>query len=259
MVLEYYTENINFQLLITTGIFMILGFIYFIYRLKRLVQPINIDDNNGYEHINNNNINNNINNNNNNNNNNINQNNNNNNVNNINNNNNDENKFHIIIQIERDRYNFDININDNIGQFIREKIYPLTNNRDVYLFYQGQLLNQNQKFLFYEHRLSDNVVIICKVRENFNNGNLNNNHYNDNMEQRTQEQLRNDPRSVSIYSICTHICIIFILGFIIFCYKTLKEIFTKQTLFMIQILSILWAISFSNTVTKLIYYKQISY
>ena len=43
MVFESYTENINLQLLITTLLFMILGFIYFIYRLKRLIQPINID------------------------------------------------------------------------------------------------------------------------------------------------------------------------------------------------------------------------
>ena len=228
MVFDSYTENINVQLLITTLFFMILGFIYFIYRLKRLVQPINIDDN---EYINNNNI----------------------------NNNNNERQFHIIIQLERDRYNFDIKLTDNIGQFIREKIYPLTNNRDVYLLFQGQLLNQNQQFLFYEHRLADNIVIICKIRENVGGANLNNNHYNDNMEERTQEQLRNDPKAVSIYSICTHLCIIFILGFIIFCYKAFKEIFTKQTLLMIQILSIVWAISFSNTVTKLVYYKTISY
>ena len=244
MVFESYTENINLQLLITTLLFMILGFIYFIYRLKRLIQPINIDVNNEYEHINNNNVNNN------------------NNQNNIRNNdinNNYERQLNIIIQLERDRYNFDIKITDNIGQFIREKIYPLTNNKDVYLFYQGQLLNQNQQFKFYEHRLTDNMVIICKIRENIGGTNLNNNHYNDNMEERTQEQLRNDPRSVSIYSICTHLCIIFMLGFFIFCYKTFKEIFTKQTLLMIQILSIVWAISFSNTVTKLVYYKIISY
>ena len=249
MVFESYTENINLQLLITTVLFMILGFIYYIYRLKRLVQPINNDENNEYQHINNN-INNNIN---------QNQNNINNNGNNNINNNNNERQLHIIVQLDRDRHNFDIKMTDNIGQFIREKIYPLTNNRDVYLFYQGQLLNHNQQFLFYEHRLSDNIVIICKVRDNIGDANLNNNHYNDSMEERVQEQLRNDPRSVSIYSICTHLCIIFILGFIIFCYKTFKEIFTKKTLLMVQILSILWAISFSNTVTKLVFYKQISY
>ena len=243
------SENINVQLLVTTLIFMVLGFIYFIRRLRRLVQPLYNDGSNNNENINfnnNQNINNNQS---------INNNANNNNINNDNN----VRTFHIVIQIERDRHNFDIKLDDNIGQFVREKLYPLTNNREVYLFYQGQLLNQNQPFSFYEHRLSDNVVIICKIRENANRNNLNNNHYNDNMDERIQEQLRNDPRVVSIYTIFTHIFIIFILGFIIFSYKNFKEIFTKQTLLMTQFLCIIWAISFSNTVTKLFFYKKISY
>ena len=238
-----FLESINIQLLLTTLLFMIIGFIYFIFRIRRLSQPLNIEENN----VNNYNQN-------------INNNQNNNQNNNINNNiNNNVRTFHIVIQIERDRHNFDIRITDNIGQFIREKIYPLTNNRQVYLFYQGQLLNQNQQFSFYEHRLSDNMVIICKVRENANRNNLNNNHYNDNMDEMIQEQLRNDPRAVSIYSIFTHIFIIIILGFIIFSYKTMKEIFTKQTIIMTQLLCIIWAISFSNTVTKLFFYKKIYY
>ena len=249
--LSNFSENINIQLLVTTLIFMVLGFIYFIRRLRRLVQPLNNDGNFNNENINaNNNINNNQN-----------INNNNTNINNNNNINNDNNVriFHIVIQIERSRHNFDIKINDNIGQFVRDKIYPLTNDREVYLFYQGQLLNQNQPFSFYEHRLSDNMVIICQIRENANRNNLNNNHYNDNMDEIIQEQLRNDPRAVSIYTIFTHIFIIFILGFIIFSYKNFKEIFTKQTVLMTQFLCIIWAISFSNTVTKLFFYKKISY
>ena len=103
------------------------------------------------------------------------------------------------------------------------------------------------------------MVIICNIRENINRNNLNNNHYNDNIEEINQAQLRNDPRSVSIYSIFTHICILIVLGFIIFSYKTFKEIFTKQTLIMIQFLSILWALSFSNTISKLMFYRQICY
>ena len=249
MVLEFlgkisdFSDSINIQLLLTTLLFMIIGFIYFILRIRRLSQPLNIEENNANnynQHVNNNQ--------------------NNNQSNNLNNNiNNNVRTFHIVIQIERDRHNFDIRITDNIGQFIREKIYPLTNNRQVYLFYQGQLLNQNQQFSFYEHRLTDNMVIICKIRENANRNDLNNNHYNDNMDEIIQEQLRNDPRAVSIYSIYTHIFIIIILGFIIFSYKTRKDIFTKQTIIMTQLLCIIWAISFSNTVTKLFFYKKIYY
>ena len=240
-----FSENINISLLLTTILFMVVGFLYFFNRLRRLTQPINIEENN-----NNQNLNNNINN----------QNNNQNNNNNINNNiDNNIRTFHILIQIERTRHNFDIKITDNIGQFVKDKLYPLTNNRQVYLFYQGQLLNQNQPFSFYEHRLSDNMVIICQIRENRNRNHLNDNHYNDDRDEMIQEQLRSDPRAVSIYSIYTHIFIIFILGFIIFSYKTFKEIFTKQTILMTQFLCIIWALSFSNTITKLYFYKKISY
>ena len=243
--LKSYKENMNLELLIPTLFFMILGFIYFIFRLRRLRQPINNDNENDY--INNNNE---ANHNNNQNNNNIN--------NNINNNNNNERIFHITIQMERERHNFDIKLSDNIGQFVVQKIYPLTNNRNVYLFYQGQILNQTQPFSFYEHRITDNMVILCKIRENNNRG-QNNNHYDDNINERENEQLRNDPRSVSIYSIFTHIFIMFIFGFLIFSYKSFNEIFTKQTIRMVQILGIIWALSFSNSLSKLIFYKKISY
>jgi hypothetical protein len=246
MEFENVADNINIQLLVTTLTFIVIGFIFFIRRLRRLGEPLHNDNNNLNENINNNNnnINNNVNNN-------INR--------NMNNNNNNGRKYHIGIQIERNRHNFDICINDNIGHFVRDKIYPLTNNREVYLFYQGQLLNQSQNFSFYEHRLSDGMVIICQIRENNNRRNLNNNHYNDNMDERAQEQLRNDPTAVSIYSIFTHIFIIFIISVIIISYKKFREIFTKQSKMMVEFLCIIWALSFSNTLSKLIYYKKISY
>ena len=224
-------ENVNLEILTTTIVFMIISFIYFIYRLKNLAPKINNELNNNQNNDNNN----------------------------INTNNQNEKLFHIIIQIERSRYKFDIKINDNIGRFVREKIYPLSNNREVYLFYQGQLLNQKEKFSFYEHRLSDNMVILCQIRQNVSKRNLNINHYNDSMEDIEKEQLRNDPRTVSIYSIFAHMFIIFILGFIIFSNKTFSEIFTKQIVRIVEIFCIIWAISFSNTITKLIYFKKISY
>ena len=224
-------ENVNLEILTTTIVFMIISFIYFIYRLKNLAPKINNELNNNQNNGNNN----------------------------INTSNKNEKLFHIIIQIERSRYKFDIKINDNIGRFVREKIYPLSNNREVYLFYQGQLLNQKEKFSFYEHRLSDNMVILCQIRQNVSKRNLNINHYNDSMEDIEKEQLRNDPRTVSIYSIFAHMFIIFILGFIIFSNKTFSEIFTKQIVRIVEIFCIIWAISFSNTITKLIYFKKISY
>lgn len=224
-------ENVNLEILTTTIVFMIISFIYFIYRLKNLAPKINNELNNNQNNGNNN----------------------------INTNNQNEKLFHIIIQIERSRYKFDIKINENIGRFVREKIYPLSNNREVYLFYQGQLLNQKEKFSFYEHRLSDNMVILCQIRQNVSKRNLNINHYNDSMEDIEKEQLRNDPRTVSIYSIFAHMFIIFILGFIIFSNKTFSEIFTKQIVRIVEIFCIIWAISFSNTITKLIYFKKISY
>ena len=231
------SENINYEILITTLFFIIIGILYFIHRLRRFGNTLTETENNdaNYSNINNNN-----------------------NHENIHNQNNIK-TINIIIQLERNRYNFTIKLTDNIGQFVREKIYPLTNNKDVYLFFQGQLLNQTQNFSFYEHRLSENMVIIGKIRENNNARNLNTNHYNDNINERLQEQMRNDPQSVSIYTLITHCVIIITLGFIIFSYKTFKEIFTTQTVRTIQLLTIFWAFYFSNAVTKLIYYRKISF
>ena len=48
------TEKINFQLLITTVVFMVIGFIYFIQKLRRLFQPFNFDNNNVNNNFNNN-------------------------------------------------------------------------------------------------------------------------------------------------------------------------------------------------------------
>ena len=242
------SENINIQLLIITIIFMVVGFIYFIHRLRRLFQPFNFDNNNDNSNYINNNAN-------------INHNNMNvnSNQNTNNNRNNNEQTYPIIIELNMQRHHFSIKLSDIIGQFVREKLYPLTNNRNVYLFYQGQLLNQTQPFSVYEHRIIENMVILCRIRENNNESRLNNNHYDDNMRDRQQEQLRNDQRSVSIYSIITHISIIFIFSFIVFSYKKFEGIFTKETKIMVQILCIIWALSFSNTLSKLIFYKQISY
>ena len=52
--LNSYTKNINFELLITTAVFMVAGFIYYIYRLRRLIQPVNIENENNNNHVNNN-------------------------------------------------------------------------------------------------------------------------------------------------------------------------------------------------------------
>ena len=181
---DFLTNQINFQMLLITFLFFIIGFIYFYNNLRNYENSINNFNND-------NNINNNI------------PNNNNNNNNNINNNNNNNDLIHIEIQIETNRHNFTIHKNDFISGFINTKIKPLVNNREVYLFYQGQLLDQNKQFNFYAHRLIENSVIICKVRQNINNNNFNQNHYSDsNYEQNEYEN--DDPKSVSIYSIFTH-------------------------------------------------------
>lgn len=233
------SEDINYEILFTTLIFIVIGLIYFIYRLKRTFREENFENN---FNDNNNNVNSNI-----------------NNINSNNNNSNNSRKYEITIQIEKDRYNFEVDLNQSISQFVREKIYPLTNNKEVYLFYQGQILDQSKQFVFYEHRLSNGIVIICKIRQNVSRVNLNNRHYNDNMDSRIQEQLRNDSQSISIYTIITHTIIIIILGIIIFSYKTFKEIFTAQTLRTVKLLAIFWALCFSNSVTKLFYYRKIAY
>jgi hypothetical protein len=237
---DFLTNQINFQMLLITFLFFIIGFIYFYNNLRNYENSINNFDNN-------NNINNNIPNNN-----------NNNNDNNINNNNNNNDLIHIEIQIETNRHNFTIHKNDFISGFINTKIKPLVNNREVYLFYQGQLLDQNKQFNFYAHRLIENSVIICKVRQNINNNNFNQNHYSDsNYEQNEYEN--DDPKSVSIYSIFTHIVIFIFFVMFVFFYKNMNELITPVTKNYIQICSIIWAVFLSQTISKVIIYKKIVY
>lgn len=244
-------ENINFEILISTLIFLIIGIIFYIYRIKRSMTVLNQNQeeiNNDNNNINSNNINNNL------------DNNNINNNNNIHNNNQNSPSLKILIQIDRNRYNFEVKLSDKIEDFIHQKLFPLTNNREVYLFYQGQILSSSQTFGFYEHRLRDDVVILCKIRENVGGRNLNNNHYSDaNNLNRERERLMYDPQSVSIYNIVTHGIIFVIFCFLVFSYKNFREIFTEQTVKMVKLLAIFWAICLSNTITKVYYYRKIAY
>ena len=239
---DFFTNQINFQMLLITFLFFIIGFIYFYNNLRNYENSIN-NFNNQNNINNNNNNNNNI---------------PNNNNNNSNKNNNNNDLIHIEIQIETNRHNFTIHKNDFISGFINTKIKPLVNNKEVYLFYQGQLLDQNKQFNFYAHRLIENSVIICKVRQNINNNNFNQNHYSDsNYEQNEYEN--DDPKSVSIYSIFTHIVIFIFFVMFVFFYKNMNELITPVTKNYIQICSIIWAVFLSQTISKVIIYKKIVY
>lgn len=241
-------EYINFELLLPTVIFLVLGIIYFIYRIRHSMPILNQNPSDFNNEQFNNNINNN------------NPNINNNSNNNNNNNNQNSPSLKILIQIDRNRYNFEVKLSDNINDFIHQKIFPLTNNREVYLFYQGQILSPSQTFGFYEHRLIEGVVILCKIRENIGERNFNRDHYSDaNNVNRERERLMYDPQSVSVYNIITHGIIFVIFCFLVFGYKNYREIFTDQTVKMVKLLAIFWAICFSNTITKIFYYHKIAY
>ena len=232
---DFLTGQINLQMLLITSLFFVFGFFYFYNKLRNYENPENQSNNNYNNNVINNNNNNN------------------------NNHNNNNDLIHIEIQIETNRHNFSIHKNDFISGFVNTKIKPLVNNKEVYLFYQGQLLDQNKQFNFYAHRLIENSVILCKVRQNINNNNYyNQNHYSDsNYEQNDNEN--NEPNSVSIYSIFTHfIILIFFLMFVFFS-KNMNELITPVTKNLIQICSIIWAVFLSQTLSKVIFYKKVEY
>ena len=69
-------------------------------------------------------------------------------------------KYEITIQIEKDRYNFEVDLNQSISQFVREKIYPLTNNKEVYLFYQGQIWDSYSLIIDIIKKARNKITII---------------------------------------------------------------------------------------------------
>ena len=221
---EYIYGNINWQLFITTSFIFILSLIYFLYRNYHLFDNLPF--------INNQNVNQNI-----------------------NNNPNQSNQNDFIdleFQFEEERKEFKINKNEFIKDFVNREIKPINGNHEVYLFFQGQILDQNKQFKFYEHRFVENAVILCKNRTNQNNY-FNRNHYNDS----NYNEIVNDPKSVSLYTLITHFIILIIFLIIVFSYKTFNEIFSKTTIHLVKIMSIIWVIYFSDAISKLIFYRQI--
>ena len=221
---EYIYGNINWQLFITTSFIFILSLIYFLYRNYHLFDNLPFNNNQNENQ-------------------------------NINNNPNQSNQNDFIdleFQFEEERKEFKINKNEFIKDFVNREIKPINGNHEVYLFFQGQILDQNKQFKFYEHRFVENAVILCKNRTNQNNY-FNRNHYDDS----NYNENINDPKSVSLYTLITHFIILIIFLIIVFSYKTFNEIFSKTTIHLVQITSIIWVIYFSDAISKLIFYRQI--
>ena len=221
---EYIYGNINWQLFITTSFIFILSLIYFLYRNYHLFDNLPFNNNQNENQ-------------------------------NINNNPNQSNQNDFIdleFQFEEERKEFKINKNEFIKDFVNREIKPINGNHEVYLFFQGQILDQNKQFKFYENRFVENDVILCKNRTNQNNY-FNRNHYNDS----NYNEIVNDPKSVSLYTLITHFIILIIFLIIVFSYKTFNEIFSKTTIHLVQIMSIIWVIYFSDAISKLIFYRQI--
>ncbi len=222
---EYISGNINWQLFITISFIFILSLIYFFYRNYHLLDNLPFNQNqNENQNINNNNP-----------------------------NQSNQNDFiDLEFQFEEERKEFKINKNEFIKDFVNREIKPINGNHEVYLFFQGQILDQNKQFKFYEHRFVENAVILCKNRTNQNNY-FNRNHYDDS----NYNENINDPKSVSLYTLITHFIILIFFLIIVFSYKTFKEIFSKTITHLVQLLSIIWVIYFSDALSKLIFYRKI--
>ena len=227
-------DNINYRILFSTIFFLVLGIFYYLYRLKRINEHLEEVNNEAESSANNDPQTSNV-------------------------SNNEIKHFNIYIFINGRKHNFNIRSDQIIKEFIEENVKPLTNNQDVFLIFSGQILKETETFKLYEHRLSDGVVFLSKIKTGENNSNLNNSNYYNDSNANNNDRLLSDPQSVSVYTIFTHVLIIALLSFIIFSYKTCKEIFTRQTIMMIQLLAVFWAFSLSNTIMKLAFYKKIAY
>ena len=169
-------------------------------------------------------------------------------------NNNPSQTINIYIQIQQERKPFTVNTSQKIKEFISTNIQPLLNNQNATLIYQGQVLNANKTFNYYSNRISNGSVLLCRVSQY-------NHQHNDEQEsnEESNNNVYNDRKSVSIYSLLCHGMFLIVAIYLIFCYKNYKQLFTSKTLKMFQIMLVIWAIIFSDCVAKLICYKKIVY
>lgn len=219
-----YSDNINWGILCTTSLFLIMGIIFFLKRLYNLEvrqegnfrsrQNGQSNDNSGFQNL--------------------------------------EDELQIQVQINQERKHFTIRKNENIGSFINTKIKPLINNQNANLIFQGLILDHTKPFTYYQHRIVSGSVLLCQIIRGENN----NAHHNSDGHDNTGSEII-DNQSVSAFTLLLHLMILSITLFLIFCYQTYKEIFDKTTIRLIQAILIVWVIFFSESISKLILYKKI--
>ena len=221
-----YSDNINWGILCTTSIFLIMGIVFFIRRFSNLElrqggnfrprQSGQSNNNSDFQNL--------------------------------------EDELEIQVQINQERKHFTIRKNENIGSFINTKIKPLINNQNANLIFQGLILDHTKPFTYYQHRMINGSVLLCQIIR----GESNNAHHNSDDQDNNNSQII-DNQGVSAFTLLLHLMILSITLFLIFCYQTYREIFDKITIRLIQAILIVWVIFFSESISKLILYRKIVY
>lgn len=165
-------------------------------------------------------------------------------------------KVYILIQNERKE--FYIDKNQNIGNFVKNilirSIREYNSNQTIYLICQGRRLNERDTFSDYS-AISDNTVIHCFITSQSNSSQRET--VSSNIQR--EETLINDENAVSIYTLFVHFIILLIVAFLIMCYKTIEDSFSRGALIAFQLMVFFWVTELSKCIAKVIIHKKIIY
>lgn len=244
-------QHFNFDLMIPTLGFFIIGLIYYFYKYRvtrRNLENLNLNQRNNsninrnsqnYSFNNTNNVNNND----------------NNNVNNIE-------YIRINILLLNETKSFTIDKNLIIGEFIRNFLLISINNlndtnQTISLICQGRRLDENKKFSEYQ-MISNNTAIHCFIsnvprnsqQDPYNNSNIGNNGIN---------PLEEDENAVSIHTIIFHFIVFIFILILFYLRKSFSDLIPKGPLLLFQIMVIIWITQVSKCIAKVVIHKKIIY
>jgi hypothetical protein len=163
----------------------------------------------------------------------------------------------IFIVINNDRKEFYINKNQMIRDFIRDTLNIILNsnsNQKINLICQGRILSESSPFSEYS-AISNNTVLHCFITNLINNSNSNASNFQS--QNINNNNLLNDPNAVSIFTIYSHLIILFLILLSLYLHKTIDDLLTKDAQLISYMLILVWLTQFSKCIAKLLIHKKI--
>jgi hypothetical protein len=137
-------------------------------------------------------------------------------------------------------------IEDFINNSLKTRL-GLNGQQMISLFFQGTRLLRNKRFADYRQLGNECVVQVFTV--NASSG--------QNESQYNEDAGIYDNEAVSKYTLFTHIVIFIFFVVVIFTYKTEKDLFTKNSLIIFTLMSVIWLIQFSKCLAKIILFRKV--